>query len=88
MIYFVCMQFPGWNRKFGYTAVEIKLDVLLKHLKKEDVPEPLSLTKCARMMENEGLQVDGILYKVHYPAKPKSYIRCETADQICVVEGT
>ena len=83
-----CLQFPGWNRKFGYTAVEVKLDVFQKHLKQEDMPKPLSLTKCADVMEKEGLQVDDMLYKVHYPAAPKSYIRCETADRICVVEGT
>ena len=78
------MQFPEWGRKFGYSAVEVKLDVLQKHLK--ETPMPLSLAT-AEMMEKENLHVNDTLYRVHYPAKPKLYIRCENAEQICVVEG-
>ena len=84
--YVIYMQFPDWNRRFGYTVVEVKLDALHKHLQEGEVPQPLSLEKAEKMCK-EGLRVNDLLYKVHYPAKPKSHIRCETADQICVFEG-
>ena len=45
------------------------------------------ITIVAEMMEKENLHVNDTLYRVHYPAKPKLYIRCENAEQICVVEG-
>ena len=81
-----CAQFTGWKRRFDYTVVEVKMDVLQKYLK-EEAPEPLSLTKCAEMMKNEGLHVNNMLHMVHYPKEPKAFDRYESSEQICRIEG-
>ena len=81
-----CAQFFGWGRRFDYTVVEVKMDVLQKYLM-DEVPEPLSLTKCAEMMECEGLCLGNTVYIVHYPAKGGTFDRHDNAGQICNIEG-
>ena len=79
-------QFPDWKRRFDYTVVEVKTDVLRKYLN-DKAPKPLSLTKCAEMMKTEGLRLNNMLYMVHYPKEPKAFDRYESAEQICRIEG-
>ena len=67
-------QFTIWERKLDYTIVEVKLAVLQKHLK-DDVPKPLVLSKCAEMMEMEGMQVDGLLHIGLYRREPIPYAK-------------
>ena len=81
------MQFPKpWGlKRFDYTAVEVKKDVMETKLKAE-MPKPLSLTKCADMLQKEGLHVKDMLYVVHYPRDEK-YARCLNGEHIRVLDG-
>ena len=76
------MQFPApWNQKrFDYTAVEVRKDVMETELK-DNLPVPLSL-----MMKREGLHVKDMLYVVHYPEE-KDFKRCENGEHIRVLNG-
>ena len=79
-------QFKMWKRRFDYTVVEVKTDVLQEHLK-DQAPKPLPLTKCAEMMKTEGLRENNMLYMVHFPKEPVAFDRYENAEQICRIEG-
>ena len=81
-----CAQFPNWGRRFDYTAVEVKTDVIQRYLE-DKAPEPLLLTKCAEMMKSEDLRVNNMLYMVHYPKQPFAFHRHENAEHICRIEG-
>ena len=80
------MQFPGWRRKFDYTVVGVRMDVM-KHYLHNEAPTPLSLSACEEMMENEELALNNLLYMIHYPKQPVPFDRYENAEQICRLEG-
>lgn len=80
------MQFAGWKRKYDYTVVGVKMDVLKSYLQNE-APTPLPLSQCEEMMEAEGLRLNNLLYMIHYPKQPVPFDRYENAEQICRLEG-
>ena len=84
-VFALCTQFPDWKRRFDYTVVEVKMDVLQTYLK-DNVPKPLSLTKCAEM-KDEDLSVGNTVQIVHYPKKSETYDRHENPEQISIIDG-
>ena len=83
--YTLYAQDDEWGTKLDYTAVEVRMEVMEKHLK-EKTPEPLSVTKYAEWKKKNVLRVDDQLYIVHYP-KEQAYVRCTNAEHICVLQG-
>ena len=84
-IYIEYAQVDGWGKRLDYTAVEVKMDVLRRHLK-DEVPKLLSLTKYAEWMKSNSLHVDDLLYIVHYP-RQQGFYRCTNAEHIHVLQG-